>query len=234
MWLLKLMLLVAIPLYSWGQGVPEPNKITSFGTNNTSAIRALLTFSRAQKTAVGIVVNDQRLCTAEVNYSGQGDRASIISGVVAQVPGYTTQRKGEAILVLPSTLPPVTKQFLGLVDQHFEIKENVQTLVAILWMHVRSLLHPDEGTALSVLSSPDEKILEVNANMESVEQILNRIAILSHGVWILRPLPDSIQKIGAETPFLFFSELGSSAPESSNLCAPVATRSNDAPAVERK
>jgi hypothetical protein len=229
----KLMLLIAIPLNSWGQGVPEPKKVTTFSANNTSAIRALLTFSQAQTIPLGIVVNDQRLCTTEVNYSGQGDVGSIISGVVAQVPGYITESRGQTILVLPNTLPPVTKQFLGLVDQHFEIKENVQTLVAILWLHVRSLLHPDEGTALSVLSSPDEKTLEVNANMESVEQILNRIAILSRGVWILKPLPDSIQKIGSEPPFLVFAKLGSSAPESANLCAPVDS-ANDARTIPSK
>lgn len=225
---IALVLLIASSAFGMEQRVStdlEHKTVTSFAVSGVPAIRALLELSRAENVPLGIVVDDSRLCTTLVTYSGKNvPLPTIIRAIVVQVPGYKWRpAAGFSILVISPEKPRlVTQQFLDLRDDHYgPMKGNPQTLLTTLWVHVRHLLHPDQGTAGSILGSSDDRVLEIEAGDETVQQVLNRIAVLSRGAWVLRPLPDVLPKLGAENPFSIFSSAGSSALEGGDLCGRV-------------
>jgi hypothetical protein len=223
-----ILLLVLCPLLSVALGSssdPEHQNIPSFAVEGISAVRALLELSRAQKVPLGVVEDDPRLCTTEVTYSAKNISISTaVQGIVAQVPGYKLRLEPNlhVYLIVPASPRPVTLQFLSFVDEHYgPLKGSPQMLLVSLWIHIRALLFPGQGIAASILESTDAKPLEVEARNETVEQILDRIAVVSRGMWILRPLPQALQKLGSDVPFSIFSEYGNSDPDSGNLCNPV-------------
>lgn len=224
-WLSIVVLAVSLHLGQSGGSDLRQRSIPDFGVNDVSAIRALMDISKTENIPIGIVEDDQHLCTTKVKYSAKSDSiATIAKKLVAQVPGYKVVFASDfsAFVVSPNSPRPVTTQFLNLVPDHFgPMKGNPQTLITFLWLHVRALLHPQEGTAGSILSSPDAQVFEIETRNETIQQILNRIAALSSGTWVLRPLPSSLPKVGAELPFSIFSPAGDSAPEQSDLCQPV-------------
>lgn len=203
----------------------EHKTITSFAVSGVPAIRALLQLARSENIPLGIVADDRRLCVTEITYSAKNVAAPmIIQGIIGQVPGYKWRpAAGFSIVVISPDQPRlVTRQFLDLVDDHFgPIRGNPQTLLTALWVHVRYLLHPEQGTAVSILGSSDDRTFALETRNETVQQVLNRIAVVSRGTWVLRPLPDALQKVGAEVPFTIFSNAGNSAPEQGDLCNPV-------------
>jgi hypothetical protein len=224
-WFAVLLLAVSLHLGQLGGSDLRQKSIPNFGVTDVSAIRALLDLSKTENIPIGIIEDDQRLCTTKISYSAKNDSiATITEKIVAQVPGYkwTFDSKFSVILISPSSPRPVTTQFLNLVPPHFgPTKGNPQMLISMLWVHVRSLLHPQEGTAVSVLSSPDAQVFAVETENETIGQVLNRIAILTRGIWVLRPIPSSLSKVGAELPFSIFSAAGGSASEQGDLCQPV-------------
>lgn len=205
--------------------------VASFAVKGVPAIRALLDLSRTENVPLGIVEDDGRLCTTEVSYSAKnGSVPTIIQGIVAQVPGYkSTPGASFSILIISPVRPRlVTQQFLSLVDEHYgPIKGTPQMLLTTLWVHVRSVLHPDEGTAVSIFGSPSDPTFELEVRNETVQGVLNSIAIQSSGTWVLRPLPDTLSKLGTETPFSIFPHAGNSAPGLGELCKPMLKDAQD-------
>lgn len=224
-WLAIVVLTISLNVGQLGHSDLRQKSVSNFGMNDVSAIRALLILSRTENIPIGIIEDDQHLCTTKINYSAKSDSiATIAEKIVAQVPGYklTFASDFSALVVSPNSPRPVTTQFLNLVPEHFgPTKGNPQTLITFLWVQVRALLHPQEGTAGSILSSPDAQVFEIETRNETIRQILNRIATLSSGTWVLRPLPSALPKVGAEVPFSIFSAAGDSASEQSDLCQPV-------------
>jgi hypothetical protein len=224
-WFAIVLLGVSLNVGQSGGSDLRQKSIPNFGMSDVSAIRALLELSRTENIPIGIIEDDQRLCTTKISYSAKNAPvATITEGIVAQVPGYkwTFASDFSAIVINRNSPRPVTSQFLNLVPEHYgPAKGNPQVLLTMLWMQVRSLLHPQEGTAVSILSSPDAPVFEVETRNETVRQVLNRIAILTRGVWVLRPIPAALPKVGAEVPFSIFSRAGNSAPEEGDLCQPV-------------
>ena len=225
--LLVFAIVAAFPLAA--QQMPENKKITDpivarFAVAGIPAIQALLQLSRSEHATFGIVANEM-LCKTQVSYSTENTPASVIAKqIVALVPGYTWKiiPDLQGAVVEPISVNPAAEQFLGLVDSHYgPVKGNLQTLVMTLWVHARYILHPDQGTAGSILGSTNEPVLEVEAENATIEEILDRIALKSKGAWVLRPLPPSLASLGGEIPFSIISESGSSLFDPGTLCTPL-------------
>ena len=205
--------------------------VSRFAVSELPAVQALLQLSRSEHVPLGIVENDQRLCETRVSYAGENVSASTIAEEIAtQVPGYVWQRdsNSQISLILPVSPQPSATQFLSIVESRFgPIKGNVQMIGTMLWVYIRATLYPSQGTGGSVLGSLTDRSFTFEARNENIQEILNRIAILSKGTWILRPLPPTLINLGSELPFSIFSDAGQTSEIiPGNLCTPVSEANN--------
>jgi hypothetical protein len=227
---LNLMVVFLAPVRSTSQGAAPTQSladplVSEFVAADVPASEALLQLSKAQHVPIGIVVQGQELCEARVSYSAKNDRASTIAGrIAAQVPGYMAiQRPGSSLIVVgPASPSHPTSLFLGLVDPRYTVTGNLQTLATMLWVHVLAILHPDQGSAGSILGSPSDRVFRIELTNVPIERILDRIAFETRGAWVLRPLPDDLKQLEAESPFEIFSDFGQYRPGRGSMCAPVA------------
>ena len=197
--------------------------VTRFNVSGVPAIQALLELSRSENVPLGIVIDDDRLCKTQVSYSGSNVPPSfVVKSIVAQVPGYSWERTRDStvILVTPISVRPATEQFLNIVDDRYgPIKANLQTLALTLWVHIRYILYPDQGTAGSILGSTNDRIFDLELRDATVQQILNRIAVLTSGTWVLKPLPSTLANLGGGLPFAIFSSVGQVGSNAEDLCS---------------
>src|SRR5277367_1665026 len=103
-------------------GSPSTARIPQFSVSGTSPIRALLKLSQSENVPLGIVEDDQQLCSSEINYFGKDVAPSaVVAGILSNVHGYTWRIvPGSNVLVIaPSEMRPVTTRLLGLTDSDF-------------------------------------------------------------------------------------------------------------------
>jgi len=197
--------------------------VTQFSISGVPAIQGLLELSRSESVPLGIVVDGDRLCKTQVSYSGSNVPLSfVVKSIVGQVPGYSWERGQDSpvLLVTPVSVRPATEQFLNIVDHRYgPMKANLQTLALTLWVHIRYVLYPDQGTAGSILSSKDDREFELEARDATVRQILDRMAALAKGTWVLRPLPPTLAKLAGDLPFAIFSSFGQVGSDLGGLCS---------------
>jgi hypothetical protein len=197
--------------------------VSQFNISGATAMQALIELSRTENAPLGVVVDGDQLCKTRVSYSGNNVPLSfIVESIVSQVPGYSWKhdRDSAVLLVTPISVRPATEQFLNTVDEQYgPMKANLQTLALTLWVHIRYVLYPDKGMAGSILGSANDRVFEVDVRHGSVQQILNRIAALTKGTWVLRPLPTTLANLGGELPFAIFSSFGQVGSSSSELCS---------------
>jgi len=200
-------------------------RVSKFAVSGISAIQALLQLSRAEHLPMGIIEDDASLCKSVVSYSAENERAStIITRIIAQVPGYTWQRVPDSTVfhVAPVAPRPVTAQFLELIDPRFgPTRNNLQGLEVTLWVHIRYILYPDQGTAGSILSSTNARAYKLEARDASVQRILDSMAVLVKGAWVLRPLPSTLAKLTGDMPFSIFADDDQGMLASGDICAPI-------------
>jgi hypothetical protein len=208
-----------------GPATAADPKVSKFAVTKVSAIQALLQLSRQEHLPMGIVEDDDALCKSMVSYSAENVPASaVVDGIVAQVPAHAWKRSRDSTVFLVTPMSPrlVTNQFLQLVDRRLgPTKDTLQGLEMTLWVHIRYILYPDKGTAGSILSSTHPRVYELEAKDASVQQILDRMAVLTKGAWVLRPLPPTLANLAGDLPFSIFSDDGQGGPTSGDLCAPV-------------
>lgn len=208
------------------QGTPGTLLVSSFVVTDMPAESALLQLSKEAHLPMGIVIQDERLCRTRVSFSAEKIPAlTVVSGIASQVHGYAaTERTGSPlVMVAPESLNPSTSQFLGLVDQRYKVGGNLETLATMLWVHVLAILHPDQGTAGSILGSTNDKLFTLELTDAPVEKILDGIAVKTSGTWVLRPLPSKLNALGPEPPFEILSEVGQFTSNPADLCEPVRT-----------
>jgi len=226
--ILLMLALAASYAFAAAGGSPGANadpKVSQFAVNNVSAVQALLQLSSNEHLPMGIVEDDDTLCKSMVSYSAENVSASaVVGGIVSQVPGHAWKRSPDStvFLVTPKTPRSVTTQFLQLVDDRFgPTRDTLQGLEVTLWAHIRYILYPDKGTAGSILSSTHPRTYELEAKDASVQQILDRLVVLTKGAWVLRPLPPTLVNLPVLAPFSIFSDDGRRGITSADLCAPV-------------
>jgi hypothetical protein len=199
--------------------------VPRFAVDGVTALQALVRLSAITHEPMGIVQSDEGLCKSQVSLSIDGTQASAIVGkILAAVPGYSWRVApgSQVIVIAPNAVPPTTKEFLELIDDRYRANGNVQRLAMTLWVHVRSILHPEQGTAGSILSSANDPVFELDLKAASIEQILNQIAFVARGTWILRPLPEKLENL-AVPPFSITVASNPSELNWGELCSPVGT-----------
>lgn len=215
----------AVTASAGGLSVDSDPTVPKFAVKGISAVDALLELSRSEHLPMGIVEDDDALCKSIVSYSAENVTASVaVEGILAQVPGYTWRRSKESDIFLIAPVSPrsVTVQFLQMVDPRFgPTKDTLQGLEMTLWVHVRYILYPDQGTAGSILSSSNARAYELGTKDATIEQILDRIAIAAKGAWVLRPLPPTLANLSGDLPFSIFSDDGQGARASAGKCVPL-------------
>src|SRR6185437_1604388 len=163
--------------------------ISRFAVTGQPALETLLELSRNENLSFGIIVDGSGLCNSRITYDGSNVPLTVLlNSVVTQIPGYKWQQTNPKIIMVGPLSPrPVTEHFLGLTDRQYgPINANIQTLGTVLWVHIRSILHPDQGTAGDILSSTNDRVFAIDEQNASIKHILNRIAIASKGTWVLK------------------------------------------------
>lgn len=210
---LLLLIAIAIPCELIAQQAavapPSSKTIPQFSVSGMSPLQALLKLAQTESIPIGIIEDDQQLCSSEINYSGKNVAPSaVVAGILSNVHGYTWgQLPGSSVLVIaPSEMRPATLRLLGLTDTDFvPVKNNLQGLEAMLWVHVLHILYPDASSGGSILSSSNDRIYELAAKNQTVEGILNELAEATKGAWVLRPPPPTLDNLTGELPFSIFS-----------------------------
>jgi hypothetical protein len=228
--LLRLVLVLAVSALGSAQRMGSSRStqtdptVSRFAVAGAPAIQALLELSRTAHVPLGIIVDDEALCKSQVSYSAENTPASwVAKRIAASVPGYSLELSADSkvMVIGPVSRRSSTEQFLSLTDDRYAVKGNLQTLATMLWVHIRAILHPDQGTAGSILGSPNDAIFTLEVREARVEQILNQIVLLTKGAWVLRPLPPTLANLNTD-PLFLVSESGVSTSNSADLCTPVA------------
>ena len=203
---------------------PSTTRIPQFSVSGTSPIQALLKLAQSENVPLGIVEDDQQLCSSEINYFGKDVAPSaVVAGILSNVHGYTWRIvPGSNVLVIaPSEMRPVTTRLLGLTDSDFvPVKNNLQRLEAMLWVHVLHILYPNASSGGSILSSSNDRIYYLEAKDQTVEGILNELAEKTKGAWVLRPLPATLDNLTGDLPFSIFS-IDGQGDKAAVVCLPV-------------
>ncbi|MGC2321074.1 MAG: hypothetical protein WA463_00455, partial [Terriglobales bacterium] len=94
--------------------------------------------------------------------------------------------------VQPENIPDGPFRLLNIAIPRYAVPEStLDTRRAILWMQIRGVLEPAQGTAINVMTSAKETSLPpMDMRNATVEQILDRMVSGGPGgAWILYPLP---------------------------------------------
>ncbi len=201
---------------------PSTTRISQFSVSGTSAIRALLKLAQSEKVPIGIVEDDEQLCSSEINYSGKDVTPSaVVAGILSNVHGYTWTQLPGILVIAPSEPRPAATKLLSLTDRDFvPVKNNLQGLEAMLWVHVLHILYPNASSGGSILSSSNDRIYRLEAKDQTVEGILNELAEKTKGAWVLRPLPATLDNLTGDLPFSIFS-IDGQGDKAAVVCLPV-------------
>ncbi len=163
---------------------------------DTSILRALFKFGSETRVPIGIVldtVKSEKLCEEHRQFTLQSRPMSEFLNRLLAQSSYVWSFDQGVIHVQPAHLPDRVRQVLEIkFDRFGGIPTTMQGLGIILSGWIYSQLHPDNGFAGDILSSPDaERFPKFELRDASVERILNQIVQLgSKGIWLLRLHPD--------------------------------------------
>jgi hypothetical protein len=176
----------------------------SFNSTNESAISAILRFGREAKIPLGIVL-DKQLCSArfeELRIDHASARTAL-DQLAAALTSYSWSLEDGTVVFAPLDLHTSTARFLSLVVTPYNVPEDtLQAQAGYEWLNIRASLRPNEGTALSILSSAKSRRWPpLSLGSTTVREVLNRLVGRSPGgAWILFPIED-IEKAAESRPF---------------------------------
>ena len=211
-------LIAAIPIlflsqaFAQAAGTPlrPDDKVTDFSSRQRPALQVLVELTRTNPLVMGIVQDDDRLTSTPITITArQATLRDTLDDLLRQVPGYTWSysEKTSVVLISPKSPRPITTAFLNLVlDRFSPPRMGVAGLQIWLWMYIRATFKPTEGTVGSILQSPGAPTVQLDERNCTVEQILDKIVLLTGGAWVLSPLPADLMTLGADPPFTVYSK----------------------------
>ena len=180
--------------------------IGHFESKGEPAIQAALRFGMENKIPLGLVLASSSLCETMTDF--QSDNATVLDtleGLASRMPQYAWSIEDGTAVLKPRVAPQSASTLLDMVIPHFAaplgpLKE--QRLY--LWMDVRAILRPNEGTLLNFLTSEAEpKFPPLQLTNVSVEQILNRLVSRQpYAAWILQPVSSDLREAVAQVEFV--------------------------------
>ncbi len=160
------------------QVVPPYHKpIEKFESHGESVLDSLLRLGIENKIPLRIIRSNDRLCT-RVELAVHGEPATnIIDGLLRQVRGYRWTIADDVLAIEPQSIPSSTAQLLATEIPRFSVADSTaQELEADLWRFTKALLRPGEGSAFSILGSPDDpRTRAFEMENATVDAILNHI-----------------------------------------------------------
>jgi len=146
---------------------------------------------------LAIILGDDALCQHKVEVSSQNEPIQdVASRILALIPGYKVDVADDVLTIHPSIMPQAASLLLSSVIPRFAVLEGgIQEQQAYLWMHVRSIFRPSEGSFSSILSSPGAPAMPaIETRNLTVQQTLNRlISRKSGGAWVLLPIVGDLE-----------------------------------------
>jgi len=185
--------------------VPLYNKqIEKFESHGESALNSILRLGIENKIPLGIIRSGDRLCT-KIDLAVRGEPATtIIEALIKRIGAYRLRIKDDLLVIEPQFIPSSTAQLLATEIPLFSVgASTTQELEAALLRFTKAVLRPAEGSAFSILGSPDDpRTPAFQMRNVTVDEILNRIVKQDEGgAWILLPIPDDYKK-SADRPFV--------------------------------
>jgi hypothetical protein len=178
--------------------------VPSFSSTNESAISAILRFGREANIPLGIVL-DKQSCSLRFEEL-RIDHASVrtaLDQLTAGLTSYSWSLEYGTVVFAPLDLAVATTRFLSLVVNPYDVPEDtLQAQAGYEWMNIRASLRPNEGTALSILSSAKSRRWSpLSLGSTTVKEVLNRLVGRNPGgAWILFPIED-MEKAAENRPF---------------------------------
>jgi hypothetical protein len=138
--------------------------------------------------------------------------SSLIRVINSSFPNHRAMLRNGVLEITPWPLPPHVGDFLNLKLDHFRSNADTDEGHSVsLWMWVRAVIAPHEGTAYEGFSSSHpETVQPLELREQSVEAILNDIAGLGKGgLWILRAADLKTLSPSTPIPFMVYDYVGS-------------------------
>lgn len=170
----------------------------SFAVYDQDILHALLRLGSQERIPMGIVLdNENTLCGARKTI--EVTNVSLAQVMKTMLVGsYDTWGTNDGVItVKPKQIPDATARVLNMKFDKFgggHTVTTIQGIGSVLSGWIDSTLHPGQGFAGDILSSPDsERIRPFTLRKASVEKILDyTVSLGSKGVWILhQPTVDS-------------------------------------------
>ena len=188
------MLVLRGPVPARADDSPLKRPVEAFYSNDEPALSTILRFGRENNIALGLVVGDQLCSTTITAFRVEHATVEVVLRTFGQkLPSYRWDVENGAVVFAPDNIPEPVAKFLAVVPPPYVIAaDTLQGQAALAWMDIRAALRPQEGTAFSVLSSPQSVKWPVLAVRDvTVRELLNRLVARNKGgAWVVFPFRD--------------------------------------------
>jgi len=194
---------------------PKPvtsNTILEGWVASDNVLTSLVRVGFSNRVPLGIIIEGDSLCA----YKAIGNNAdttvgNLIGQLGTQVPGYMGEVRNGTLFIHPTAMKENTLHALDLVIPHFTTgPTNAQAMGVSLWMYIRAVLVPQEGSAFVGGTQRDAETLpSLEASRLTVHDILDRVITQGQGgLWIVHEVPADWQSHPKANPFDILSYSG--------------------------
>jgi hypothetical protein len=193
---------------------PQASDVTVFVTEQTElsspspkqkALSSIISLGFINKIPMGLVIEGDGLCAHQLDLPAIPFTArELISSIENQIPGYTADTQNGVLYVHPRSITSATRKALSLTLPTFTSPQGTfQDGSVALWMNIRALLVPKEGTGLVGGSAPDPEILQsFRVSNASVKRILDVLVTKGQGgLWTMRQVSSDWQANPRKIPY---------------------------------
>jgi len=185
-------------------GAQEPKPLTldnvqieSFDSNGMSIASSIVRFGVQTKIPLGIVISDDGACKTPLKFQAEHESAKDVLDHLAKAIGYAWTFQNGVVVIHPREMSLEASQLLNTVIPRYAAPEaKLDAQRRFLWMDVRAVLRPGEGTIVNyATTSTDELLPAVDLHNIRLLDALNRtVSVKSGGEWILLPLPKDMRE----------------------------------------
>ncbi len=189
---------------------------------------SLLAVGRLNRLPLGIVVEGDSLCRA-LPADDRRDVSNVFeleNEVERLSPDYIVEIRDGVLMVRPKGMSPAAQGLLDLTIPRFATRPStVQEIGISLWMHMRAVLIPQEGSAFEGGMQRNAELLPpFEMNQSDVRSILNRVVKGGGGgLWVLQKIPSDWLTHPKSDPVDLFSYSGDSDTIGALKCSPTSS-----------
>lgn len=183
-------------------------RITPSGSDSQFALSRLLAIGISNRLPFGIVIADDKLCTSRLRDTrSEMTISDLMSDIDTQIVGYHAELRDGVIDIYPHEMTSSTKQFLDIEIPRFSSQADTHRGLGVnLWMFIRAVLVPQEGTAFVGGSDTGEEMVPgFSISHATVRSLLNHISTTGHGaIWVLYSLPSDSRSYISKPPYKIY------------------------------